>query len=71
MIDTHVTLYYIAIMTGGDLKRIRDHLAMTQEELAKRLGVTRATVNRWEQERVDIPEVVELAIKEVQRQESR
>ena len=30
------------------IKRIRDELLLTQEELAKKLGVTFATVNRWE-----------------------
>ncbi len=30
------------------IRRIRDELLVTQEELAKMLGVTFATVNRWE-----------------------
>lgn len=32
------------------LLRIRAALSMSQEELAKELGVTFATVNRWENE---------------------
>lgn len=30
------------------IKRVRDELLVSQEELAKMLGVTFATVNRWE-----------------------
>lgn len=30
------------------LRRLRRHLALSQEQLAKRLGVTWSTVNRWE-----------------------
>lgn len=30
------------------IRRVRDELLVSQEELAKMLGVTFATVNRWE-----------------------
>ena len=35
-------------MTADQLKRKRRDLGLTQVELAKRLGVTRLTVVRWE-----------------------
>src|SRR5260221_7974163 len=44
---------YIAFMTNdldiaGTLRAIRSNLSLTQEQLAERLGVSFATVNRWE-----------------------
>ena len=35
-------------MTAADLRALRDALSLTQEELARDLGVTVSTVNRWE-----------------------
>src|SRR3954468_16783691 len=44
---------YIALMSksfnaSGVLKAIRNRTSLTQEQLAERLGVSFATVNRWE-----------------------
>ncbi len=33
---------------GGRIKRLREELNMTQENFAHEIGVTFATVNRWE-----------------------
>ena len=35
-------------MTGTDIQQLRKKLKLTQQELADKLGVSRATVNRWE-----------------------
>ena len=35
-------------MDGADVKKLRKRLALTQEEFAHEIGVTFATVNRWE-----------------------
>jgi len=35
------------------IKQIREHLNISQTELAKQLNVTFATVNRWENGRAD------------------
>jgi DNA-binding transcriptional regulator YiaG len=35
-------------MNGGEIKALRKQLGMTQEEFAHDIGVTFATVNRWE-----------------------
>ncbi len=56
-------------MNAKELKRIRENLGMTQEDLSKRLKVTLRTVARWEAG-ANIPEVVRLALKEVIRQET-
>jgi len=45
-------------MTGKALKAARGRLNLTQEELAKRLGVRKNTVWRWESEQHRIPEPV-------------
>jgi transcriptional regulator with XRE-family HTH domain len=35
-------------VTGAGLRRIRKRLGLTQGEMAKRIGVSRETYNRWE-----------------------
>jgi DNA-binding transcriptional regulator YiaG len=35
-------------MRGSEVRAIRHRLKLTQQELAKRVGVTRNTVTRWE-----------------------
>ena len=35
-------------MTGRKIRSVRRRLGLTQKELARRLGVARATVTRWE-----------------------
>jgi len=42
----------------AEMKRIRDELGLTQEELAEELGVHRVTVARWEAGDRGIPEPV-------------
>jgi putative transcriptional regulator len=36
------------VMEGADIKRLRKQLALTQEDFARQIAVTSATVNRWE-----------------------
>ena len=43
-------------MTSTGVKRIRRELGLTQEALAKAVGVDRVTVARWETEVHAIPE---------------
>ena len=35
-------------VTGSTIKRLREHRAMTQAELAERIGVSSKTVSKWE-----------------------
>jgi transcriptional regulator with XRE-family HTH domain len=56
-------------MQGEELKRNRERLGWTQEYLAKRLDVTSMTIKRYESGKIEIPRVVELALKEIERQE--
>ena len=48
-------------MTGPDLREARQSLGLTQQELAARLGVSRASVNRWETGAWPVPPMVALA----------
>jgi transcriptional regulator with XRE-family HTH domain len=41
-------------MTGSELRQAREELNLSQSQLADRLGVSRATVNRWENGATDI-----------------
>jgi len=45
-----------------EMKTTRNSLQMTQEQFGAHLGVTRNTVARWENGRLKIPRVVELAV---------
>ena len=36
-------------MIGKNIKELRRQLGVTQEELAKKLGIPRGTLNSWEQ----------------------
>jgi DNA-binding XRE family transcriptional regulator len=58
-------------MNGADLKQLRDALGMTQEALARRLGVDRVTVVRYEKGQLQITQTVELALKQIQTEEGR
>lgn len=57
-------------MTADELRRRRERLRLTQQELADRLGVHRVTVNRWENGAlaIDRPEMVELALGAIERE---
>ncbi len=39
---------YIQMFKKEDIKNIREELKMTQEEFARRIGVTITTISRWE-----------------------
>lgn len=49
-------------MTGLELKEWRRKLGLTQEDLARRLGVIRLTVARWETGTRAIPSFLQLAL---------
>jgi len=58
-------------MTPKDLKRIRQKLGLTQEDLAERLGVTRITVGRWETGMRRITEPMARLIKRIAAEERK
>ena len=53
---------YFASMDGSELRRRRERLRMTQEQLARELGVAPNTVARWERGERSIPPHLALAL---------
>jgi repressor LexA len=49
-------------MKPEDLKRRREALGLTQEQLARELGVTMITVSRYERGVSEIPTYIKLAV---------
>lgn len=49
-------------MKPTELRKIRERLKMTQQQLASSLGVTSNTVARWERGERKIPKIAKLAV---------
>jgi DNA-binding XRE family transcriptional regulator len=56
-------------MKPEEMRRKRERLGLTQEELAKRLGVQRLSVIRWENGQTKISKSIDLAIRQIETQE--
>lgn len=52
---TGAEIEQLPMRNGIWVRRERETLRMTQDELAKKIGVTNTTVSRWETGRLDIP----------------
>ena len=50
------------MMTPEQMKRRREALGLTQEQLARELDVTAMSVSRWERGVYPIPQYIELAL---------
>ncbi len=55
-------------MTGQELKEWRRMRGLTQEDLARRLGVIRLTVARWETGSRSVPSFLSLALEAMEYQ---
>lgn len=64
-------MYSLPIVTGSALRKIRQHLALTQAQLAEQLGVTSNTVARWERDEVRITEPMTKLIQLLSGQKER
>ncbi len=53
-------------MDGKALRETRKRLELTQDELAKVLGVTNTTVARWERDEMTSPPYLALALKQIE-----
>ena len=53
-------------MKPEELKQRREALGMTQDDLARELGVKMMTVSRWERGVYPIPRHIELAIEAIE-----
>jgi transcriptional regulator with XRE-family HTH domain len=58
-------------MTGDELRKVREALGMTQEQLAIALGVAPNTVARWERSERAIPPYLSLALQTVERERGK
>lgn len=55
------------MMKPEELKRRREALGLTQEQLARELEVTTMTVSRWERGVHDIPNYIGLALEALEK----
>jgi DNA-binding transcriptional regulator YiaG len=53
-------------MTGADFRSIRKAMGLKQQELAPLMGVTQATISRWETDDLPIDTRTETTIKTLQ-----
>lgn len=60
----HVIHFILTMKNAIDLKKIRKKLKLTQAQLAKEIGVSRITENRWENNQT---KPSKLALKEILR----
>lgn len=59
---TQESATYGSIMTGGELRGLRERLEMTQTELGEALGMQRNSITRMELGLMPIRKVTELAV---------
>jgi len=64
LIDTNEihALLQPRIESGADLRKVRDNLGLTQEQLGKLLDIPRNTIARWEREEMPIEKIVQLEL---------
>ena len=57
----------MAAMDGAELRRRREALGLTQTQLSERLGVGLRTIQEWESDLRPIRPMVDLALRELER----
>jgi len=50
-------------VTKGEFKKLRESIGYSKASLSKEMGIHLRTVTRWEIGEVDVPRVVELALR--------
>lgn len=61
-------MWYHWYVSSIKLRKFREHLGLSQRELARRLGVARATVTRWENGTRNPSKMAQLAIRGFQEE---
>jgi putative transcriptional regulator len=56
-------------MKSGQVRNIRRRLGLTQERFAKRIGVVKSTVARWETDQSEPSPLAEVRLKELRRRQ--
>jgi DNA-binding XRE family transcriptional regulator len=70
-LDGVVVMPYDSGMEKDELKAARKGLGLTQTQLAKALGVSRGTIASWEVGRYTIPPYLALAMKGIEKEQSK
>jgi transcriptional regulator with XRE-family HTH domain len=58
-------------MNGDELRQRREGLGMTQEQLARALGVNTMTISRWERGVRSIPPHLSLALEAIETKQKK
>ena len=60
----------IAVVTKDEFKKLRESIGYTQARLSEEMDITIRTITRWENGEVEIPKVVELALRSIVKKET-
>jgi len=61
----------IQVMTADEIKQLRQGLKMSQEEFARELGISFATVNRWENNKSAPSRLAQRLLDQVRKRQNR
>ena|GEM_PF-1534299 len=61
---------YNAFVTKDEFKKLRESIGYTQAKLSEEMEITIRTITRWENGEVEIPKVVELALRSIVKKET-
>jgi len=57
-------------VTKDEFKKLRESIGYTQAKLSEEMGITIRTITRWENGEIEIPKVVELALRSIVKKET-
>ena len=57
-------------MTKDEFKKLRESISYTQAKLSEEMDITIRTITRWENGEIEIPKVVELALRSIVKKET-
>ena len=60
----------IMFVTKDEFKKLRESIGYTQAKLSEEMGITIRTITRWENGEIEIPKVVELALRSIVKKET-
>jgi DNA-binding transcriptional regulator YiaG len=59
-----ISLYFVPIMTGQELKKLRKEKGLTQQDIANALKTSKQVVSTWESEKHKISSAYEILLKD-------
>jgi len=57
-------------VTKDEFKKLRESISYTQAKLSEEMDITIRTITRWENGEIEIPKVVELALRSIVKKET-